>query len=402
MSAPATRPRDPRLDFFRGLAMFIIVIAHTPWNPWTLWIPARFGFSDATEIFVFCSGMASAIAFGGTFARLGPWVGAARTGYRVWQIYWAHIGAFLVVAALMVALDASGRFERNYVDALNLGSFLREPGPGLVALLTLGYVPNYFDILPMYMVVLALMPLVLGLASLHRGLAAAGVLGLWFAANLGILNLPAAPWSDRKWFFDPFGWQLLFFLGFAFSAGWVRPPPVRRDLLWLAAGIVIVAIPFAHYALRPVVPGAAEAWSAVAPLAGKTPFGPLRLLHFLAIAYLAWVAVGPAGARLSEGTWRPRIVGIVRLVGQQSLAVFVSGLVLAQLLGVALDVLGRGWFATLGVNLFGMALVVGLASGAAWFRTPPWELRADRAPLEPAQGKGEASQPKLKVVSGKR
>jgi hypothetical protein len=50
--------RDPRLDFFRGLAMFIILIAHVPSNWWTLWIPARFGFSDATEIFVFCSGMA--------------------------------------------------------------------------------------------------------------------------------------------------------------------------------------------------------------------------------------------------------------------------------------------------------------------------------------------------------
>jgi len=60
MSKPATAPRvrDPRLDFFRGVAMFIILLAHTPGNPWTLWIPARFGFSDATEIFVFCSGMA--------------------------------------------------------------------------------------------------------------------------------------------------------------------------------------------------------------------------------------------------------------------------------------------------------------------------------------------------------
>ncbi|MDZ4093637.1 MAG: OpgC domain-containing protein, partial [Paracoccaceae bacterium] len=52
--------RDRRLDVFRGLAMFIILIAHTPGNFLTLWIPARFGFSDATEIFVFCSGMASA------------------------------------------------------------------------------------------------------------------------------------------------------------------------------------------------------------------------------------------------------------------------------------------------------------------------------------------------------
>ena len=87
MSAPPDgaaalhRPRDPRLDFYRGIAMFIILCAHIPGNRWTGWIPARFGFSDATEIFVFCSGMASAIAFGGSFARHGWWLGTARVAY---------------------------------------------------------------------------------------------------------------------------------------------------------------------------------------------------------------------------------------------------------------------------------------------------------------------------------
>ena len=56
--------------------MWIILIAHIPGNPWTLWIPARFGFSDATEIFVFCSGMASALAFGTIFRRAGWLLGS--------------------------------------------------------------------------------------------------------------------------------------------------------------------------------------------------------------------------------------------------------------------------------------------------------------------------------------
>ncbi len=60
MNAPVTeqqiatkRMRDPRLDFFRGLGMFIILIAHIPGNTWLNWIPARFGFSDAADMFVF-------------------------------------------------------------------------------------------------------------------------------------------------------------------------------------------------------------------------------------------------------------------------------------------------------------------------------------------------------------
>ena len=108
MSGPTTssgKPRDLRLDFFRGLAMFIILLAHTPGNTWTLWIPARFGFSDATEIFVFCSGMASALAFGAVFAKKSWFLGAARIAFRVWQVYWAHIGVFIVTALLMVMLD---------------------------------------------------------------------------------------------------------------------------------------------------------------------------------------------------------------------------------------------------------------------------------------------------------
>ena len=95
---PAPRVRDLRLDFFRGLAMFIILVAHIPFNAWGDWIPARFGFSDATEIFVFCSGMASAIAFGGAFLRRGWLMGTARVLFRCWQVYWAHICLFFCKA----------------------------------------------------------------------------------------------------------------------------------------------------------------------------------------------------------------------------------------------------------------------------------------------------------------
>jgi hypothetical protein len=65
MNEPLSSPqRDPRLDFFRGLAILIIFIAHIPENPWANYTPGRFGFSDAAEIFIFVSGFAVALAFG--------------------------------------------------------------------------------------------------------------------------------------------------------------------------------------------------------------------------------------------------------------------------------------------------------------------------------------------------
>ena len=60
-----TKPtRDLRLDLVRGVVMLIIFIAHVPGNSWEQFIPARFGFSSAAEVFVFCSGYATALAFG--------------------------------------------------------------------------------------------------------------------------------------------------------------------------------------------------------------------------------------------------------------------------------------------------------------------------------------------------
>ena len=103
------RSRDSRLDFFRGLAMLIIFVAHVRGNPWTAFIPARFGFSSAVEMFVFCSGYASALAFGTVFVRDGWRAGAVRIVRRILTLYWAHIGLFLSLAVMSLALARLSR-----------------------------------------------------------------------------------------------------------------------------------------------------------------------------------------------------------------------------------------------------------------------------------------------------
>jgi hypothetical protein len=378
-AAPRTSVRDPRLDFFRGIAMFIILIAHVPGNWVTLWIPARFGFSDATEIFVFCSGMASALAFGKVFEDRGWAMGTARVAYRCWQVYWAHVCLFLAIAATMAALNGSGLFPRDYVGQLNLHPFFNDTAGNLVGLMTLTYVPNYFDILPMYLVILVMLPGVVALARLHRAAAFLAVVALWATAQTGALALPAEPWSGRAWYFNPFGWQLVFFTGFAFMSGWLPAPPVDRRLVVLAAALVIVIVPLAHGPTTREVDLLGQWRATLDPLVGKTDFGILRYIHFLALAYLAWVAVGPAGRRLvpPEGdgigarAWRRSLAAILK-VGQQSLAVFIASMYLARLLGVLLDVVGRTEVNALLVNILGMGLLVAVAYAAGWFKAGPW------------------------------
>ena len=376
----SARIRDPRLDFFRGIVMFIILIAHTPGNWLTLWIPARFGFSDATEVFVFCSGMASAIAFGAVFRDQGLLMGSARVAFRCWQVYWAHICLFLAVAATMVLLNASELGTRDYVGQLNLHPFFKDPMTNLVGLLTLTYVPNYFDILPMYLVVLAMMPLVTAAHRAHPLLALMLVLVFWFGAQADTLNLPAEPWSAREWFFNPFGWQLVFFTGFAFMSGWIPAPPRHRVLVILAGIIVLVIIPLAYYRLTRQLPAVKEWRQDYNILIAKTDFGILRYVHFLALAYLCWMAVGEAGRRilppqaggmLAEA-WR-RVLAVIMKVGQQSLAVFITSMFTARMLGFGLDLLGRDSLADqIIINSLGFAILIAAAYGAGWFKSQPW------------------------------
>ena len=377
---PGVKIRDLRLDFFRGIGMFIILIAHITDNPWTLWIPARFGFSDATEMFVFCSGMASAIAFGGVFARAGWAMGALRIAHRVWQVYWVHLGVFFITLALLVGLNASGAFPRDEVGALNLYPFLNNTGPNLIGLLTLTYVPNYFDILPMYLVILALIPVMMALASLDARLAILASAVLWMVAAAG-LNLPAELWfakpSAREWYFNPFAWQLVFFAGFALMAGWLPAPPVSRILVAVALLVVIVSIPFAWYKIINASEFVRDWRSEWKVLFDKSDFGILRLVHFLALAYLAWVAVGPGGAVLRRGG---AVVALIASVGQQSLAVFAASMVMARVLGAVLDLAGGGAVAALAVNLTGFALIVGVAKLAAFFKREPWKTARTTTP----------------------
>ncbi len=406
VSAPqavtAPRPkkeRDLRLDFFRGIAMFIILFAHTPGNPWTLWIPARWGFSDATEMFVFCSGMASAIAFGATFDRAGIFLGSMRVAYRIWQVYWAHVGLFFATVALMVFLTDLDITSRNYWGNLNLWMLFVESemwdNPNILfSFMTLQWVPNLFDILPMYMVILAMMPVVIMLARVHFGLVVAASLLMWLLAQrslteafgLPYLNFTAEPWLgndnwQRRWFLNPFGWQLIFFTGFAFMRGWLPKPPVTAWLIALAAALVLINIPFSNIGVREFDFEFAREWrSAHRQWFSKTDFGVLRFVQFLALAYLAWVIAGDKGARIRATAstlgrlWAP-ILALLLKVGQQSLAVFVVSIIVGRFNGVVLDLVGRSAMTVLLVNLFGMALLVATAYLASWMKSQPWRVK---------------------------
>ncbi|MEP3279757.1 MAG: OpgC domain-containing protein [Stappiaceae bacterium] len=375
------------MDFFRGIGMYIIFVAHMNWSPFFWWIPARFGFSDATEIFVFCSGMASAIAFAKVFDSHGMLIGAARVAHRTWQVYWSHILLFFTITTMLAAIDASSLGARDYTNILNLDAFINDAANLLPALFTLTYVPNYFDILPMYIGILIMLPIVMGLSKISPALAGVFVVGLWLSAQFFAINLPAEPWSERKWFFNPFAWQLVFFTGFALMRGWIPAPPVDRRLVIGCIVFLLVSLPFAYFPIYNAKPDNETLQSLVAlfkatreeykPLINKTNFGLLRYLHFLSLAYVSWVAVGEGGKRLlASGLWG-MLVKAIQKVGQQSLAVFLSSMVLAQLFSVLRDQTTPPPEAPMLLNLYyilgAFVLLTIIAYVVGWFKSTPWK-----------------------------
>ena len=98
-AAAITTERDLRLDLFRGLALWLIFLDHVP-NNIVSWVTIRnYGFSDATEIFIFISGYTAAFVYGRAMAQRGFIVAGARILRRAWQIYVAHIFLFAIYIA---------------------------------------------------------------------------------------------------------------------------------------------------------------------------------------------------------------------------------------------------------------------------------------------------------------
>ena len=371
------RQRDVRLDFFRGVCLFIIFIAHMFGNPWVNFIPARYGLSDAADIFVFCSGMASAVAFASVFVKRGFFLGTARIAFRIWQVYWAHISVFFVCAVVMLLSDRWLQTGDQYIRGLAMDPFFDERAPqAIVGLMTLTYVPPFFDILPMYLVILMMLPIVMGIERLAGPMAAmAAVVGIWLVASFGVLDMSREPWGSSTWYFNPFSWQLVFFTGFAFMRGWLPAPKADWRLIAIAVAYVVITMPLEWEPARLAEPAFEQARNALGPLIDKTHVGLLRYLHFLSLAYLSFIAVGEGGRYL-----KGPLVRLICRVGQQSLAVFLTGLVLSFGFSVVLNLIGRDFFTVPLINLGGMALLVATAYIVAWFKSVPWKAPAGRRP----------------------
>src|SRR5215831_1615206 len=100
--------RDLRLDLFRGIALWLIFLDHIPSNLVAWGTLRNYGFSDATEAFV----------YGKEMRERGPFIAGAHILRRVWQIYVAHVFLFAIYLAEISYVATS--FENPlYAEEMN-------------------------------------------------------------------------------------------------------------------------------------------------------------------------------------------------------------------------------------------------------------------------------------------
>jgi len=270
--ANASSSRDAQLDLFRGLANWAIFLDHLSWMTMR-----NHGFSDAADLFVFISGYTAALVFLRVMREKGYAAGAVRVLKRVFQLYAAHLAVLFVYVGVIVWVSyVSG--EPDDVNQFNVAAFAEAPFWALGHALLLAYKPVNLDVLPLYMALLAAFIPGMWILARKPSLTVAISLSIYLASRHFGWNLPGV--QAGVWFFNPFAWQLLFFLGAWVGFGATRPirPILRSDVVfWIAVGVLVSTVVIA---LQADV-GVLSAWipNPFDP-AHKTNLAPSRVIHF--------------------------------------------------------------------------------------------------------------------------
>jgi hypothetical protein len=365
MHAPVvTTGRDLRLDLFRGIALWLIFLDHIPSNV-VAWVTIRnYGFSDATEIFIFISGYTAAFVYGKAMRERGFVVSSARILRRAWQIYIAHIFLFAIYMAEISYVATS--FENPlYAEETNILDFLKQPDTTIIQALLLKFKPVNMDVLPLYIILLLLFPPVLWLLQRKPTLALGASAALYVVAVRFDWNLPAYP--DGVWFFNPFAWQLLFVFGaWCALGGAARLAPFLQSNITTAIAIAYLLFAF-MIALTWYLPQQitlVPLWleELIYPV-DKTNLDVLRFAHFLALAVLTVRFVPRTWPLLNSWILYPAI-----MCGQHSLEIFCLGVFLAFAAHFAMvEISGAIWLQVL-TSMLGILIMIATAALITWYK----------------------------------
>jgi hypothetical protein len=356
--------RDIRLDLFRGLANWAIFLDHIPHEVLS-WVTIKnYGFSDAADLFVFISGYTAAFVFGRVMIERGYLASAARLVKRALQLYAAHIIVVIVYIGVIASVSR-GLHDPNDLGVFNVAAFVGKPLWEFFQTLSLRYRPVNLDVLPLYILLLGTFAPALWLMVRKPTLILVGSIAVYLAGRHFGLNLSAS--RSAVWYFNPFAWQLLFFLGAWTALGGAQPVQsiVRtRTVFWLAVAYLVFALVVTMAINAPHFGNFFPSWM-LAPFDpnDKTNLAPYRIAHLIALAVVA-TRLLPAESPILK--WRS-LAPVIKC-GQNSLPVFCTGIVLSFCAHAVIEKSLNSLWVQIVAGVTGVVLMTAVAYYRVWFK----------------------------------
>jgi len=333
-SRPGTR--DLRIDFFRGIALYMIIVDHIPNDPLNRFTYSRLGLSDAAEIFVFLSGISCGIAVYRVILRQGIGGFFKAIGKRAFQIYAYYLLASIVTIAIIAASRDIWTIPINQQAFIDLR---QDPVSAILSAIRLTSPPDLTGILVLYLelTVVAIPAFLLYSANGYRNALIAS--GLIWALSQSYPNV--LPHLADHSYFNPLAWQFIFcigmFVGTSYTTG-SNPLERLQSRKWIIVAWSIVLIELGYRLALAVF---AKLHVDVDWLTLSDPtlhhmkenLSALRLLHFLSIAFLVATYFKRDNPVLS---W-PGADAIIKS-GRSSLQVFCMGAIFTVLLNLVVAV----------------------------------------------------------------
>lgn len=354
-----------RIALLLGIANWFLFLDHIPHNFVSALTMRNFGFSGATDLFVFIGGYAVTLFYAQMALERGFLVAATRIFKRVWQLYAAYIVLFVIYVEL-ISYVAARTAAPEIISEFNITGFIDHPVRTLIYGLFLQAKPLNLDVLQLIIALMAFQPIVIfGLLYVPNATLLASV-ALYAAARVLDWNLTSYPYG--AWYLNPFCWQLLFVMGGWLALIGTRYAPAIRAmqansalrataLLYLLFALTIVSsseIP----ALAQMMP---SGLSDVLLQNDREDVAPHRILHFLTLTFLfTWLVPRDCGYLRSYA-----LQPIIKC-GEEWLAVFCAGVFLSFAAHLILITGPYSLARQIGVSLGGIAAMTAVAYYVSW------------------------------------
>lgn len=363
--------RIAALDMLRGYALVCIMLDHMPMGVLRNVTLANFTVFDAAELFVLLSGFLVGMVWVKVEAKQGRGAAQWRFLKRAYQVWLA-----LLIGAVLLALFSHVLFwlKINHTAVwFQYSRWIVDNPAGYIATVALMWMqPNLLDVLALYVVLIITVPVTVPFLLRMPFLAMGVSVAVWFFA--APLNSLVPNQRPGGLLFNPFGWQLLFFIGIALGAFRAQIMPVlkrySRLLTLLSIGVLLFGLaiivawrlgepakPFA--ALLKLVYGEMDKWS-------------LDGLRLMAIMSASWLVAVPL-ARYFEWMANTTLGRDLAEIGRGGLWSFIA-CVLLSIWGDALDMMAPKDLAGFGLRLaIDIWVIVALwVAAALWLRRDDW------------------------------